>query len=455
MATSVNPRPTTATASRRAEAPLTLDTEPPRTLGLRDQLALWASLGVSLLIPVAALFVLRPFGFPQLSIAAALTAVVVGSLIGSALLGLAAVPGARTGAPAMVLLRGVFGRRGSAVPTAVNLVQCVGWASLEVLVIAEVATRLTSDGLRPVWVVVAGAIATAMAVRPLGSVRVLRRYAVWLVLLATAYLFVGVVRQGLPAFDEGSWDGFWVAMDVVIALPVSWAPLAADYSRHSRSAGAAFGGAFLGYAVSCIAYFTLGVLALVTVIGAEQTHPTAFVGALLAVPAGGLALLVLLVDEVDEAFANVYSTAMSAQNLAPRGDRRVLAVGVGALAVLIALTVDVVAYETFLLLIGSVFVPLFAVVAVEFFWVRRGVAWDVGAAARGRWSPVVAWALGFVTYQLVNPGAVSWWASWWGGVREAVGFTPAPWMSASLLSFAVAGGAALVLGCLARGGRRA
>jgi NCS1 family nucleobase:cation symporter-1 len=72
---------------------------------------LWGSLGVSLLIPVAAVLVLRPFRFPALSLAAALTAVVVGALLGSVVLGLAAVLGARTGAPAMVLLRGLFSRR--------------------------------------------------------------------------------------------------------------------------------------------------------------------------------------------------------------------------------------------------------------------------------------------------------------------------------------------------------
>lgn len=436
------------TAATDVDAPLTLTTEPPRTLGLADQIALWGSLGVSLLLPAAAVFVLRPFGFPELSLAAALTAVVVGSVVGAALLGLAAVPGARTGAPAMVLLRGLFGRYGSYVPTGLNLLQCVGWASLEVLIIAEAAARLTDESLRPLYIVAAGGVATLMAVRPLRAVRVIRRYAVWLVLVATAYLLVRLVQHGLPAFGVGSWSGFWPALDVVIALPVSWAPLAADYSRHSRSGAAAFGGAFIGYGLACIAYFTLGVLALVTVVSADATgSPYDVVGALLAVPAGALALAILAIDEVDEAFANVYSTAMSAHNIAPRLDRRWLAVGVGGTAVLVALLLDVVAYESFLLLIGSVFVPLFAVVVVEFFVVRGGRAadWDVSGAAGGRWLLLLPWAAGFVAYQLVNPGAVERWAAWWIDVREAIGFVPASWMSASVLSFAVAAAGTLVV----------
>ena len=423
------------TSVDHVEPSLTLDEKPPRPLGLLDQVALWGSFGMSLLLPVAAVFVLRPFGVPAMSLAAALTAVVLGSVLGAAALGLAAVPGAVTGAPAMVLLRGLFGRRGSAVPTALNLVQCVGWACLEVLIIGEAAARLTDPSLRPLWTILAGVIATAMAIWPLGLVRQLRRWAVWLVLLASAYLLVALTRQGLPALDDGSWSGFWLAVDVVVALPVSWAPLAADYARHSRSSGAAFGGAFLGYGVACMAYFTLGLLALVTVVTGDTVLTDDVVAGLVAVPLGTLAVLVLLLGETDKAFGNIYSTAMSVQNLAPRVDRRVLAVLVGIVAVVVGLLIDVVAYENFLFLLGSVFVPLFAVVIVEFFVVRRQAGWDVSASARGSWVYVIPWAVGFATYQAINPGTVSWWASWWASTRNTVGFAPATWMSASLLSF--------------------
>src|SRR5687767_3864994 len=102
------------------EPPLTLEDAPARELGLVDQLVLWGNLGVSLLLPVTATFIL----LPGMSLLAALVAIAVGTVIGNVLLGLAAAPGAATGAPAMVLLRGVFGRRGSYVPTGFNLAQC-------------------------------------------------------------------------------------------------------------------------------------------------------------------------------------------------------------------------------------------------------------------------------------------------------------------------------------------
>ena len=98
--------------------------------------------------------------------------------------------------------------------------------------------------------------------------------------------------------------------------------------------------------------------------------------ALVTLPAGAIAIGILLVDEVDEAFANVYSTTMSVQNLFPRLDRRIVAVIIGVIATLLAGLLDFGQYQSFLFLIGSVFVPLFAVAAVDFFAVS-GQRWDV------------------------------------------------------------------------------
>jgi purine-cytosine permease-like protein len=283
-------------------------------------------------------------------------------------------------------------------------------------------------------VVATGVAATVMALRPLGVVRgYLKKVAVWAVLASTAYLFVHVLRQPLPPLGRGSWSGFWKATDIVIALPISWLPLAADYTRHSKTANAAFGGAALGYGLATIAYFTLGVLAT-----AGGTAGDDVIASLLAVPAGAIALLILVVDEVDEVFANVYSTVVSAQNVQPRLDRRVGAIAVGASATVLALLLtDYASYESFLFLLGSVFVPLFATFVVDYFVVRRG-SWDVGDDAPPRWSMLVPWLAGFVTYQLVNPGLVGVWQRFWVARQHDLGFTPPTWASASLLSFVVA-----------------
>ena len=425
--------------SQDQEVPRTLvEGPPPRLLGLLDQTALWGNLGVSLLVLVSAGFVVE-----GMSLAAAFTAIVVGAVVGNALLGLAAVAGAETGAPSMVLLRGMFGRRGSWVPTALNILQNLGWGVFEVIIISEAAARLTDDSLRPVFVIAAGAAATLMAIRPLGVVRgVLKKVAVWAVLISTAYLFFRILQEPLPDFGAGGWSGFWHSADIVIALPVSWMPLAADYSRHSRTTRDAFGGAFLGYGAAMLAFFGLGVLAYSAfALQAAPGEEVDVLTSILAVPVGAVALLILVFDEVDEAFANIYSTVVSAQNVQPRIDRRVGAVAVGALITVLGLLLEISDYENFLYLLGSVFLPLFGAFVIDYFVFHRRT-WDTSDTARPRWVMVVPWAAGFAVYHLVSPGLFDWWREFWNV------WTAPTWASASILSFATAALGAFAIGKL-------
>lgn len=417
---------------QREEAPLTLADPPVASQGLAETLGLWGNLGISLLLPVAAAFVVLP-GRP---LWVSLLAIVVGAVIGSGLLGLTARPSAVERVPAMVLLRGLLGYRASALPTVLNVLQCVGWATFEIVIIAEAASRALGTPRWP-FVLVAGGLATAMAVRPLGAVRVLSRYAVWVALAATAYLFVRVLGQPLPRVTQGGASSFWTAVDVVIALPVSWFPLAGDYTRHARNSRTAMVGSAAGYGVATIAFFTVGVLAL----SAYGVAGLDVIGALLAVPLGLFAVLLLVVLELDEVFANVYSTAVSTQNLAGRLDRRVLAVLVGAVATGLALTVDITSYEAFLFLLGAVFVPLAGVLVVAYQLVPRG-HWDTSDTAPGRPLLLLPWAAGFVAYQLTLPtsfdGTFSGWTTWWTARQGDLGISATNGLSASIVALTVA-----------------
>jgi nucleobase:cation symporter-1, NCS1 family len=421
--------PGTGTAT---DAPLTLAEAPVRALGFRDTLGLWGNLGISLLLPVAAVYVVLP-GRP---LWVTVAAIVVGAVIGSVLLGSAAAAGAREGVPAMVLLRGLLGRRTSYLPTALNLLQCVGWAVFEILVIAEAASRALHAPRWP-FVIGAGALATVMAVRPLGAVRLLARFGIWASLAAIAYLFVRVLSHPLPPLTHGGATSFWTAVDIVIALPISWFPLAADYTRHGRSGRSTFAGSSLGYGGATVVMFVLGALAL----AAYGSAGLDVVQALLAVPLGVLALLVLVVLELDEAFANLYSTAVSAQNVLSRVDRRLLALVTGVLATLLALTMDITSYEAFLYLIGAVFVPLVAVFLVAYWLVPRG-PWDTSETAPARLWLLLPWAAGFVAYQLTLPtsftGPGAGWTAWWTARQADLGVDPANGWSASLVSLTVA-----------------
>jgi NCS1 family nucleobase:cation symporter-1 len=421
------------------EAPLTLTTDPPRPLRFSDQLAMWGNLGISLFGPLTGALIVATTG----SVWTAVGAIILGCALGSLLLGSSALFGATTGAPAMASLRGLFGRRGSVAPTLLNIAQNVGWATMEIIVISTAAVAVLGSAWRWPFVILAGVAATVMAVRPLGSVRLLRKVMVWLVLVASVFLFVQVLMQPRQSISQDGVLGFWPAVDLAVAGVVSFAPLAADYSRHSRTRPAAFWGASLGYGLAAIAYYMLGVFAVAN-LGATDV-----ITALVTLPAGAIALGILLVDEVDEAFANIYSTTMSVQNLFPALDRRYVAVVIGAIATLIAGLMDFGQYQSFLFLIGSVFVPLFAVAAVDFFAVSRQT-WDTSASSRLRAVPVIAWACGFVAYQLVYPGTVPGWADFWLGVNQLIGFTAPTWLGSSVAAIVVGGLVMLSLGRLVR-----
>lgn len=438
MTTTAVRKPSTTT-----EAPLVLTTDAPRTLGFFDQFTLWGNLGISLFGPVTGALVVAYTG----SLWQGLLAVVIGCGIGALVLGGAAVFGSHTGAPAMASLRGLFGRRGSMAPTVLNIAQNIGWATMEIIVISQAAVAVTGERWRWLFVILAGVIATAMAVRPLGSVKLLRKFMVWLVLLASIYLFVQVLSKPVHDLPQDGVFGFWPGVDLAAAGVVSFAPLAADYTRHSRTNKAAFAGSSLGYGLAAILYYALGVLAVATL----QTNSTDVITALVTLPAGAIALFVLLVDEVDEAYANVYSTTMAAHNLVGHLDRRWLSVGIGVLATGLALFVDLGNYTQFLYLIGSVFIPLFAVAIADFFVVSR-MNWNVSDTAPFRWQPAVAWVFGFVAYQLVNPGTVSGWSPFWLDVQAKVfGGAPVPgWLGATYTSIIVSMVAAIAFGVIGR-----
>ena len=430
------------------EVAIRLDGPVPRTLGLLDQGAFWANLGVSLLGFAGVLAVLQPSGASQLSVAAAIVATVVGTLIGSAMVGLSAVPGAMTGAPAMVLLRGLFGGRLSALPTVLNVVQLIGWGTFELVVIAQAAQTAFPGTARWAWVVGAGVLTVLLTLRPLGTLRLLRRVVTVAVAISLAYLSWHLLHQPQPSLGEGSWQSFWKGADAAIAVAISWIPVASDYSRHARTPAAAFTSATVGYSIAQIVTFLLGLVALAMVAG----DGAAVFGPMLAAPFGLAAFLVLTVREVDQSFANVYSTAVSLQNLLPRADRRVLTALIGALITVLALALDINSYSDFLLVIGSVFVPLLGV-GVGDALARRAVPSDLSTTAPSRPLMLLAWVFGLVVYQLVNPGGLAGWSNAWLWLQHVAGLNPPSWLSASLLSFACAAAAAFGLARVERARR--
>jgi NCS1 family nucleobase:cation symporter-1 len=392
-------------------APLTPVPDARRAFRTGDAFALWFSLGIGLLVAQAGALLV-----PGLSLPHALTAIGIGSVIGVVLLALAGVIGTDTGLAAMSSLRPTLGVRGASVPAVLNAVQLVGWGSFEVIVMRDSADALGKQAfglsMPLVWTLVFGLLATLLAISgPLSFVRrFLRTWGIWLLLAGAVWLswnllarhdFAALMRR--PGTGDMSFGG---AIDLVVAMPLSWLPLIADYTRFGRRAGESFRGTLLGYGIANIWFYALG-----AIYGLAAGGGDALLTGALAQAGGGFALLLILIDEVDNAFADIHSAAVSTGTFWTRTTVPLLSAAFGALCTAIALLVPMAKYQNFLLLIGSVFAPLFGVVLVDHFIVRkRRIEAAALADVQGRYgfsggwhlSAFISWAIGIAAYQAIN-----------------------------------------------------
>lgn len=375
---------------------------PVRTLRFFDYFVLWSSLGVGLLVMLAGSFL------SSLSFWEVIAVAVAGSLVGSLMLAAAGSVGSRYGVPTMVSLRPVLGMRGSYIPTVLNIVQLVGWTGFEIMIMASAASVLTGwlfgELSFPVWVVVFSLWCLMLALGgPLVVVRKwLERYAIWLVYASSIWITYLVVSS--PGFSSWLTGGrpeaipLLLALDIVVAMPISWWPLVSDYNRFASRTSSSFAGTLGGYTLSNTWFYVLGA-ALVAVLGINDI--IAAIGALFL---GNAALLLILVDETDNGFADIYSSAVSFQNIFPKTPQWVFAAFTAAAGAVLALTIPLMQYEWFLLLIGSLFVPLLGATAAEFFINRRASPPSVEEFYRPSGFKVggfVAWASGIAVYVAV------------------------------------------------------
>jgi nucleobase:cation symporter-1, NCS1 family len=390
-----------------------------RTLRPLDLAVLWGDLSIGLLVLASGALLVPGLGLPR-----ALVAIVIGSVLGCIPLALVGTAGAREGVPGMVLFRPVLGRRGSYLPSAANLVQLVGWTAFELWAMARVANAVSRDlfGVDAylAWLAVVALICTALAIAgPIFAVRRwLERFGVWVVAAVCVWITIRVVSLGAigSLWSRPGRGGlpFWLAVDLVIAMPVSWLPLVADFNRFSHAGRPSSLATFCAYAAGNVWFYALGALLVL----AAGSSPDVFdIGTTIAATAGGaVVLLVLLVGESDQAMANIYSGAVSVQNVSPRASQRWLIAGVAVAGFLIAAMLRQSAattFQFFLLLIGSVFVPLFAVFLADWGIVHRGRFGEAAlfdlALPGVRWRAVAPWVAGFVVYQWCVPTGPGWW----------------------------------------------
>ncbi len=393
-----------------------------RNLRALDLGVLWFNLGVGLLVLYAGTFI-TGYGFGLLPL---LGIVVAGSVIGSVLLAGAGTIGTRYGVPTMVSLRPIFGRRGSFAPTVLNAVQLFGWTALEIWVMSVAASALSGPFLGVFtgvfWVILFGAFCGLLAWGgPMVVVKDwLERIGLWLVLLGAGWITFRLLTTPGSGTSMPLWGGDWtkagLGLDLVIAMPISWWPLVADYNRFAQSNRKAFAGTTIGYVTANTWFYLLGA-AMVLVLG--LSNPSDVFATAIVTVYGALALVAILADETDNGFANIYSTSVSIQNIRPRAPLRrlvpiVTTAGLAVAAFLTALPqASVLVYQPFLYFIGGVFVPMLGVVLADVYVVRKAEYDSEEFRTGGTRSALpafIAWIFGMATYfpiYLVNSGYLS------------------------------------------------
>jgi len=369
-----------------------------------DFLALWSSLGVGLLVLQAGTLLILD---TNLSVFEAIIISLIGSVIGSLMLSLAGVIGSSYGVPTMVSIRPIMGKHGSYLPTILNIIQLIGWTTFEFIVLGQAATALSRNFLGDYtyyfWLIVIAVWCWLLAVGgPLVVVRdYLEKFVIWIVYIITLAITIIILVNptyisNIMAFKPlGSTKYYLLALDLVIAMPISWMPLISDYNRFARDKKDGLLGTLSGYTIANTWFYALGALLIVA------TGLSDVVSAIASLTIGGIALIFIILDETDNAFADIYSTAVSIQNVFPRTKQIVLFTITTTFSLLLAMTINLAQYELFLIFIGASFVPLFAIIIVDYFLVRKGqykIDEFYENAPNIRIIPFISWIIGVTLY---------------------------------------------------------
>jgi len=379
-----------------------------RNLGGMDFFLLWAGAAVSL-AEIWAGGLLVPLGFLS-----GFLVIIIGHVIGNTPLALGGIIGSRTGIFTMVAVRPSFGVRGSYFPTVLNLVQLIGWTGVMLWIGGQAAQAVwpfPTLGFRG-WALIAGIATTIWALVGNRYWKWLHRIAVTaLLVLCCVMTYVVLNRYGLSrlmAFSSKESMPFMLGLDLVIAMPISWLPLVCDYSRYGKGTGSAFWGTWIGYFLVSSWMYIVG---LGAALATNSSTPDSMVLQLmvdlgLVLPA----IIIVLFSTFTTTFLDIYSTAVSALNIWPRLGEKRGSIACGILGTALALLFPATAYEDFLLLIGSVFCPLFGVVLADYFFLRKQRYFESGLGNKQLYwyfngvNPVafIAWGIGFGLYHLLQ-----------------------------------------------------
>ena len=327
--------------------------------------------------------------FAPLGFSKGLLAILIGHIIGCAMLFLAGLIGGKVRKSAMETAKMSFGSKGALLFTVLNIIQLIGWTAIMIFDGALAVNGILAIG-NWIWCIVIGALIILwilIGIRNLGKVNTIAMGALFVLTLVLSFVIFG---KGTALNVSGEGMNFGAAVELSVAMPLSWLPLISDYSREAKQPVKAT-------AVSAVTYGIVSCWMYVIGMGAAIFTGEADIAQIMLKAGLGIAgLLIIVFSTVTTTFLDAYSAGVSSESLSAKISGKWVAVGVTVLGILGAVFLPLADITDFLYFIGSVFAPMIAIQIADFFILKQNKENSTFSAEN-----LLIWLAGFVIYRLL------------------------------------------------------
>lgn len=342
---------------------------------------IWFGAGVSIAEIITGTY------FASLGFTKGLWAILIGHIIGCLLLFLAGVIGGRTGKSSMETVKMSFGQKGGLFFALLNILQLFGWTAIMIYDGALAAGGALSIG-NWVWCLVIGGLILlwiGIGIKNLGKINSVAMVALFLLTVVLSYLIFG---QG--TFHSITTEGlsFGAAIELSIAMPLSWLPLISDYTREAKNP-------IKATAVSAITYGIVSVWMYVIGMGAAIFTGESDIAQIMLKAGLGIAgLLIVVLSTATTTFLDAWSAGISAESISSKISGKMIAIIATLAGTVGAIFLPLHDITNFLYFIGSVFAPMIAILITNFFILKQDF-YEKNMAVQN----LIAWAVGFLAYR--------------------------------------------------------
>ena len=344
---------------------------------------IWFGAGVSLAEILTGTY-FAPLGFRQ-----GLLAILLGHVIGCGMLYLAGLIGGRTEKGAMETVAMSFGRKGCVFFASLNVLQLVGWTAIMIYDGALAANGVLTVGAW-LWSLIIGALIVVWILIGLQNLGKLNMIAMTALFILTVVLSIVIFRGEHQAFASDESMSFGAAVELSVAMPLSWLPLISDYTRSAQKPRAAT-------AVSAVVYGFVSCWMYAIGMGAAIFAGEYDIAQIILKSGLGMAgLLIIVLSTVTTTFMDAFSAGVSSESISLKLNGKWVAVVAAAIGTIGAILFPMDDITDFLYLIGSVFAPMIAIQIADFFLLRLDRSAETVNVRN-----LVIWAIGFALYRVL------------------------------------------------------